>query len=221
MNKIMIVEDDVEIGALLQNIVRQASFDTLLLTVGDNVLNLLASDHYDLILLDLMLPGIQGESLLKQIRTINQIPVIVISAKNGLETKVNMLQSGADDYIQKPFEPQEVIARIIAALRRYHTATSSRIVYDDIVIDEDEKRVLIRGCEISLTAKEFSILKLLCSYPSKVFSKANLYESVWNEPYAYDDNTLGVHISNLRKKLKDETGKEYIETVWGIGYKIK
>ena len=89
------------------------------------------------------------------------------------------------------------------------------------MIDESAKKVFIRGHEVTLTSKEFSILSLLCTYPAKVFSKANLYESVWNELYAYDDNTLGVHISNLRKKLKEETGKEYIETIWGIGYKIK
>ena len=220
MNKIMIVEDDPEIGSLLKSIVTSAAFDALLLTSGDKVLYELASNHYDVILLDLMLPGIQGEELLAQIRQVNQIPVIIISAKSSLETKISMLQFGADDYIQKPFEPQEVVARIVAALRRYHPA-SDQIVYDDIVIDESAKKVFIRGHEVTLTSKEFSILSLLCTYPAKVFSKANLYESVWNELYAYDDNTLGVHISNLRKKLKEETGKEYIETIWGIGYKIK
>ena len=123
MNKIMIVEDDPEIGSLLKSIVTSAAFDALLLTSGDKVLYELASNHYDVILLDLMLPGIQGEELLAQIRQVNQIPVIIISAKSSLETKISMLQLGADDYIQKPFEPQEVVARIVATLRRYHSVS--------------------------------------------------------------------------------------------------
>ena len=221
MSKIMIVEDDPEIGPLIKSILTSASFDTLLLASGDKVLYELASNHYDMILLDLMLPGIQGEELLAQIRQVNQIPVIIISAKNSLETKISMLQFGADDYIQKPFEPQEVVARIVAALRRYHSV-SDQIVYDDIVIDESTKKVFIRGHEVTLTAKEFSILSLLCTYPAKVFSKANLYESVWNEPAISADNTVAVHIRHIREKIEiNPKEPRYLKVVWGLGYKIE
>ena len=221
MDRILIVEDDAEIGNLLQNILTQADYESNLLLSGERVIDFLSTQHYDLILLDLMLPGIQGEDLLLKIRAVNQIPIVIISAKGGLESKVAMLQKGADDYISKPFEPKEVIARIEAAIRRYRGNGTKQIFYDDIVIDLDAQNVWVQGHKMSLTAKEYAILKLLCTYPSKVFSKANLYESIWHELYAYDDNLLGVHISNLRKKLKEHTGKEYIQTVWGIGYKIK
>lgn len=221
MDRILIVEDDTEIGQLLQDILAQANYESHHLLSGEKAISFLSAQHYDLILLDLMLPGIQGEDLLPKIREINQIPILIISAKGGLESKVAMLQKGADDYISKPFEPKEVIARIEAALRRYRGNRTNQILYDDIVIDLDAQNVWVQGHEMSLTAKEYAILKLLCTYPSKVFSKANLYESIWHELYAYDDNLLGVHISNLRKKLKEHTGKEYIQTVWGIGYKIR
>lgn len=221
MDRILIVEDDTEIGQLLQDILAQANYESQHLLSGEKVIGFLSAQHYDLILLDLMLPGIQGEDLLPQIREINQIPILIISAKGGLESKVAMLQKGADDYISKPFEPKEVIARIEAALRRYRGNGTNQILYDDIVIDLNAQNVWVQGYEVSLTAKEYAILKLFCTYPSKVFSKANLYESVWHELYAYDDNVLGVHISNLRRKLKERTGKEYIQTVWGIGYKIE
>ena len=221
MDRILIVEDDTEIGQLLQDILAQANYESHHLLFGEKAISFLSAQHYDLILLDLMLPGIQGEDLLPKIREINQIPILIISAKGGLESKVAMLQKGADDYISKPFEPKEVIARIEAALRRYRGNRTNQILYDDIVIDLDAQNVWVQGHEMSLTAKEYAILKLLCTYPSKVFSKANLYESIWHELYAYDDNLLGVHISNLRKKLKEHTGKEYIQTVWGIGYKIR
>ena len=221
MDRILIVEDDTEIGQLLQDILAQANYESHHLLSGEKAISFLSAQHYDLILLDLMLPGIQGEDLLPKIREINQIPILIISAKGGLESKVAMLQKGADDYISKPFEPKEVIARIEAALRRYRGNRTNQILYDDIVIDLDAQNVWVQGHEMSLTGKEYAILKLLCTYPSKVFSKANLYESIWHELYAYDDNLLGVHISNLRKKLKEHTGKEYIQTVWGIGYKIK
>ena len=221
MDRILIVEDDTEIGQLLQDILAQANYESHHLLSGEKAISFLSAQHYDLILLDLMLPGIQGEDLLPKIREINQIPILIISAKGGLESKVAMLQKGADDYISKPFEPKEVIARIEAALRRSRGNRTNQILYDDIVIDLDAQNVWVQGHEMSLTAKEYAILKLLCTYPSKVFSKANLYESIWHELYAYDDNLLGVHISNLRKKLKEHTGKEYIQTVWGIGYKIR
>ena len=221
MDRILIVEDDTEIGQLLQDILAQANYESHHLLSGEKAISFLSAQHYDLILLDLMLPGIQGEDLLPKIREINQIPILIISAKGGLESKVAMLQKGADDYISKPFEPKEVIARIETVLRRYRGNRTNQILYDDIVIDLDAQNVWVQGHEMSLTGKEYAILKLLCTYPSKVFSKANLYESIWHELYAYDDNLLGVHISNLRKKLKEHTGKEYIQTVWGIGYKIK
>mgnify|MGYP003397355737 CR=1 FL=1 len=221
MNKVLVVEDDAEIAQLLKTVLEQADYQVVVFFSGKTVLEEISTQHYDLILLDLMLPEIQGEDLLPQIREINQIPVIIVSAKGSLYSKIEMLQMGADDYIAKPFEPQEVLARMMAALRRYRGPNHEKILYDDFVIDDNAQKAFLQGQELILTGKEYAILKLLCSYPSKVFSKANLFESVWNEPYAYENNTLGAHISNLRKKLKEQTKKDYIETVWGIGYKIK
>ncbi len=179
-----------------------------------------------MVLLDLMLPGLPGEELLMKINEKNSTPVIVISAKEEQQTKVTTLRIGADDYITKPFDIEEVSARIDSHLRRYSRMTSmapsNRMEYKDIRLDKDTKIVTINQSEVMLTAREFAILELFMSYPRKVFSKANVFESVWEETFVGDDNTINVHMSNLRNKLsKANPEVDYIETLWGMGYRLK
>lgn len=154
------------------------------------------------------------------------MPVIVISAKSAQDTKIEVLKLGADDFISKPFDTNEVLARIEAQLRRYMIFSNTfvknnTLVFKDLVLNRETLEVTVRGEKIYLTAREFTILELLMANPSKVFTKANLFEHVWNEEFLGDDNTVNVHISNIRSKLaKINSDMEYIHTVWGIGYKI-
>ncbi len=172
-----------------------------------------------LVILDLMLPYISGDRILAEIRAFSDIPVIVVSAKSLTQNKIETLQLGADDYITKPFDLDELLARIEANLKRYQKSTPKlNIAVGEVIIDTASKTVKVAGKEIALTAKEYQILELLMKYPDKVFSKKNLYEAIWQESFARDNDVINTHISNLRKKLKDE--EKIIETVWGLGYKI-
>lgn len=157
------------------------------------------------------------------IRKFSTVPVIVISAKETTQNKIDLLRLGADDYITKPFDMEEVLARIESNLRRiqFQNSTPSSLKCNDLVLDLDGNRAMLQGAELPLTAKEFAILELLMKYPDKIFSKANLFQSVWNTEYISEDNTLNVHISNLRNKMKAICpDKEFIDTVWGIGYRL-
>ncbi|GEA31991.1 DNA-binding response regulator [Clostridium diolis] len=180
---------------------------------------------YDLVILDLMLPYKSGDEILRELRSFSNIPVIVLSAKDMVHTKVELLRLGADDYVTKPFDLNEILARVESNLRRCSSDSNikkSILTYKDITLYEEEKKVIVNGNTLVLTSKEYGILFLLLSHPQKVFSKANLFESIWNEEYFSEDNTLNVHISNIRNKLKNANpNEEYIETIWGMGYKLK
>jgi DNA-binding response OmpR family regulator len=169
-----------------------------------------------------MLPYKNGERLIGELRSKCDTPVIVISAKSMMETKLEVLRLGADDYIIKPFDIDEVLVRIEVVLRR-SGAFASRPVLEagELSLNTEENRLTVSGKPVSLTAKELMLLKLFLEHPKKVYTKAELYETVWNEVYYYEDNTINVHVSNLRSKLKKISGKDHIETVWGIGYKLK
>jgi DNA-binding response OmpR family regulator len=193
---------------------------------GTEALIYLDSGKWDMILIDLMLPGLSGEDILKKVTNESNIPVIIISAKLETQSKINALRAGADDYITKPFDIEEVSARIDSCLRRYRglsgTPITNQLTHKDIILDVDAKTVSVNGIQLKLTAREYDILLLMVSCPHKVFSKANLFESVWNEKYHGDENTINVHLSNIRSKLaKANSDEEYIETVWGMGYKLK
>ncbi len=223
--RILVVEDDEDISALLCKIVRKKSYNVQPAYSGTEALLYLEKQKWDLILLDLMLPGLDGEAVLKKITEKGPIPVIIISAKNEKETKIETLRTGADDFITKPFDVDEVAARIDSLLRRYkqtHVPQKNVLTHKDIELDTEAKTVYVNGKEVALTRREYNILKLLMSSPKKIFSKANLFESVWNEPYFGDDNTVNVHVSNLRTKLaKANPHEEYIETIGGMGYRMK
>ena len=178
---------------------------------------------YDLILLDIMLPYKSGDEILKEMRLFSQTPVIIISAKDMVGTKIDFLKLGADDYITKPFDLGEVVARIESNLRRFHNQTQETKVfkYKDLVLDDNSKSVSLQGLPMELTAKEYMILEMLLKNHGKVFTKASLYEAIWKDEYFEDDNTVKTHISNLRNKLKKANPNErYIETVWSLGYRL-
>ena len=225
---ILVVEDDSDINSLLCNILSKRGYMVRGAFSGSEALMCLEQFQYDLLLLDLMLPGVDGESIIEQVRKDKVMPIIVISAKTSQEDKINVLMSGADDFISKPFDINEVVARVEAQLRRYKKFSVSndigetKLTYKDLVLDTESKQVYIKENEITLTAREFAILELLMSNPKKVFTRANLFESVWENEFLGDDNTVNVHVSNLRSKIsaKDKTN-EYIQTVWGIGFKMK
>jgi len=225
MINILVVEDDNDINQLLCSIINKNGYHSQPAYSGTEALIYLDQQKWDLILLDLMLPGMTGEEVLAKITEKALIPVIIISAKSEQKTKIDNLRLGADDFISKPFDVDEVSARIDSLLRRYkHTNESPKraLTHKDIHIDLDGKTVYVNGAEIIITVREYMILVLLMTSPKKVFSKSNLFESVWKEPFHGDDNTVNVHMSNLRNKLlKANPAEEYIETIWGMGYRMK
>lgn len=223
---IAIVEDDREINKMLSSYLKDNGYEVISLHDGNIASPALKKGGYDLVLMDLMLPGMSGEQLIKELRGYSNVPIIVLSAKSMVETRIEMLRLGADDFVVKPFDLGEVIVRIETVLRRSNSNSSEGelgkvLTNGKLSLYTDESRVTYKGENIALTAKEVKILELLLRYPQKTYSKANLYEAVWNEEYFYEDNTINVHVSNLRNKLKKATGQDYVETVWGIGYRFK
>ena len=221
--KILLVEDDVEISKLLADFLQEKGYEVICQYDGIHVLECLQKNKIDLIVLDIMLPYLSGDTVLADIRKYFTLPVIIISAKETTQNKIDLLRLGADDYITKPFDMEEVLARIESNLRRvqFQNDTPVYLHYDDLTLDLNSNTASLQGNEVTLTAKEFAILELLMKYPEKIFSKANLFQSVWNTEYISEDNTLNVHISNLRNKLKAICpDKDFIDTVWGIGYRL-
>lgn len=222
--KILIVEDDNYINKLLSDMLSINGYTIKSAYSGTEALIYLSMETFDMVLLDLMLPGLEGENVLKEIRKNNNIPVLIISAKDDKHTKLGILKEGADDFISKPFDIDEVIVRVEVNLRRYRQEikTDNEVLrYKELNLNKDTREVEVNGKIISLTTREFEILKLLLEHPKKVFTKINIFESVWNEDYLGDDNTLNVHISNLRNKISKCAKNEYIQTIWGIGYKLE
>jgi DNA-binding response OmpR family regulator len=225
--RILVVEDDNEINQLLCEIITNSGYVAQPAYSGTEALLYLAKEQeWSMVVLDLMLPGLSGEDILQQLGPDRQIPVIIISATGDQHTKVSALRMGADDYITKPFDVEEVSARIDIHLGRYRRVAASdpirELMYKDIRLNADTKRVSVNGSDVTLTAREFAVLELFLSYPKKVYTKQNLFEAVWGDAYMGDDNTITVHMSNLRKKLAQANPEaEYIETIWGMGYRLK
>ena len=223
MEKILIIEDNKDVNLLLKETLISEGYEVISAFDGLEGTKLAKSSEFNLILLDIMLPYKSGDEILKEIRTWGDVPVIILSAKDMVGTKIDLLKLGADDYITKPFDLGEVAARVAVQLRRAHKQMKEAEVlsYKDLVVEKGDKRVTVNGQEVELTAKEYSMLELLLNNPNKVFSKANIYEAVWNEEYLGDDNAVKTHMSNLRSKLKKVNAEaEYIETVWGLGYRL-
>ncbi len=217
---ILIVEDNNDINNMIKDYLVKAGYNCEQAFSGTEALMHFKMNNYDLIILDLMLPGMDGESFLKSIRQISYLPIIVLSAKDTLDSKVEVLSAGADDYLCKPFEPQELLARIQVQLRKRNKNTYHNIVFKDLSLNQSFYDGVIDNKALNLTKHEYLILELLMKNIKRVFTKQEIYEYVWNNDYYGDDKTINVHISNIRKKIKQYTDDEYIKTVWGIGFKM-
>lgn len=235
MNKILVIEDDKDINRLLCRILKKEGYDVIPAYSGTEAKLRLEQEIPNLILLDLMLPGMKGEELTTFIRNEKKsnVPIIILSAKTALGNKVELITLGADDYITKPFEPQEVLVRVMAALRRAGNGATGEvnqgmqdnreqpITYKNLILNPISRTVKVKEQEISLTPHEYEILFILLQQPEKVFSRDTLYETVWENGYFGEDNTVNVHVSNIRKKIAAiDKEEEYIKTVWGIGFKM-
>ena len=224
-NSILIVEDDVNINGLLREALDKEGYRCTQAFSGTEARMLLQENQYSVVLLDLMLPGIPGEEVLKDVREKGNTPVIILTAKDTIDDKVEVLRGGADDYVTKPFDIKEVIARVEVQIRRTETGCAEekrrRLTYQEMELDRENFTVKVEKTELPhIIKQEFSILELLLKHPKKVFSKEEMFEYAWKEQYMGETKTLDVHISNIRKKIKAVTDKEYIETVWGIGYRL-
>lgn len=218
--KILIVEDDVEISRLLQVIVQKMALEAVPAYSGTEALFQLEKQLFDLVLLDLMLPGLSGEDVLTKIRQSTDIPVLILSARTEIEEKVTLLKMGADDYVTKPFNQEEVAARIDVQLRKKVGQKATQLMWKELVMDVNRLTVRLANQELSLTNSEFDILELLMRSPEQAFSKKKIYEAIWKGTYVGDDNTISVHISHLRKKIAVVSSEEYIKTIWGIGFML-
>lgn len=219
MKNILVVDDDLHIGNVLEEVLKKEGYGVLRAYSGTEALLVLSERKPDLILLDLMLPGRSGEEVLPHTKN---IPVIVISAKIDVDNKVDLLLNGAVDYVTKPFDTRELLARIAIHLRGNEAERkTSALTFDDILLNTESHVVTVAGKEIKLTRTEYAILKLLMQNPSQVITKSILLDRISEDTPDCTDNSLKMHVSNLRKKLREKNGKDYIEAVWGIGFKMR
>ncbi len=216
MKTIAIIDDDMHIGNMLEEVLAKEGYGVLRAYSGTEALMLLSAKTPDLILLDLMLPGLSGEQILP---TIKNIPVIVVSAKIDVDNKVDLLLGGAVDYVTKPFNTKELLARIAVALRNT-TVQTTLLHYDSITLNTANYAVTVNEVELKLTRTEYAILKYLMLNSTQAVSKSQLLDSISLDTPDCTESSLKIHVSNLRKKLRDASGKDYIEAVWGIGFKL-
>jgi DNA-binding response OmpR family regulator len=225
--KVLIVEDDREINQLLTRYLQREGYRTASVYSGTEALAAVKASPCHLVILDLMLPEVDGFEVLRRIREQGNTPVLILSARDQEVDKLLGLGLGADDYMTKPFSIRELVARVKAQLRRYlylqedAPEQETRLVYGDLELDLLTYELLVRGEAKSLTAKEFEIMKLFISNPSRVFTKAQIFRAVWQEDYLTDENTVMVHIRRLRTKIEEDPSQPvYLQTVWGIGYRL-
>lgn len=221
--RVLIVEDDVHINNIIYDVLRQENFVcTQAFSGTEGKMNLMQHD-YDLIVLDLMLPGLTGEDFMHVLRTElkRDTPVIILSAKDKLDHKLNLFHLGATDYVTKPFEVEELIARIHVHIKR-NSKTEAVVKYrhKNLVLDTNSRTVSIHDTVLNLTRQEYRIIETMLKNPTRVFTKQDLYELAWDDLYIGEDKTITVHISNIRNKIREHTDETYIETVWGIGFKL-
>ena len=225
--KILIVDDDANIAELIGLYLNKECYDTQIAADGEEALELFTTYAPDLVLLDLMLPGIDGYQVCREIRTKSQTPIIMLSAKGEVFDKVLGLELGADDYMEKPFDSKELVARVKAVLRRFQPAPSAPsapagkyVEYPDLIINLTNYSVIYQGMTIDMPPKELELLYFLASSPNQVFTREQLLDHIWGYEYIGDTRTVDVHIKRLREKIKDHPSWS-ISTVWGIGYKFE
>ena len=228
MSRILIVEDEEAIADLERDYLELSAFDVTIKDTGDKGLTGALKGEYDLIILDLMLPGIDGFEVCKEIREQKDIPIIMVSAKKDDIDKIRGLGLGADDYMTKPFSPSELVARVKAHLSRYDRLIGNSQKQNDIIeirglrIDKTARRVFIDGEEKQFTTKEFDLLTFLAENPNHVYTKEELFRKIWDMDSVGDIATVTVHIKKIREKIEYDTSKpQYIETIWGVGYRFK
>ena len=228
MSKILIVEDEVAIAELEKDYLELSGFEVEVEHDGMTGLARALAEEFDLFILDLMLPGIDGFEICKQIREKKNTPILMVSAKKDDIDKIRGLGMGADDYVTKPFSPSELVARVKAHLSRYERLIGSNIVENDIIeirgikIDKTARRVWINGEEKQFTTKEFDLLTFLAENPNHVYTKEELFREIWDMESIGDIATVTVHIKKIREKVEMDTSKpQYIETIWGVGYRFK
>jgi DNA-binding response OmpR family regulator len=228
MPKILIIEDDAEIAALQRDYLQMSGFETE--TAPDGIIGLETArdgEGIDLVVLDIMLPGLDGFAVLQKLRETSDVPVILLSARSEDIDKIRGLGLGADDYMQKPFSPGELVARVRAHLARFERLTSKstnspKLAVRGLEVDRDDRRVYVRGEECALTPKEFDILLFLMENPNRVYSKDDLFEKIWGLEAFGDGDTVVVHVRRLREKIEpDPKNPQYVETVWGAGYRFR
>ena len=224
MSKILIVEDDHNISELIRLYLEKDGFETRQAMDGLHALELFESSNPDLVLLDIMLPKLDGWGVCREIRKVSKTPIIMLTAKDDTIDKIMGLDIGADDYISKPFDMKEVLARIRAVLRRSlpdEAADSNSIIFDNLVIDMKAYQVEICGKRIDLPPKELELLNFLASHPNRVFTRNQLLDDVWGFEYFGDSRTVDVHVKRLREKIDGASDKWSLKTVWGVGYKFE
>lgn len=228
MSKILIVEDELSIAELEKDYLELSSFEVDIETDGQSGLDKALSDDYDMLILDLMLPEMDGFEICKRVRAEKNIPILMVSAKKDDIDKIHGFGLGADDYITKPFSPSELVARVKAHLARYDRLVGSSVPENDIIeirgikIDKTARRVYVNGEEKAFTTKEFDLLTFLASHPNRVFKKEELFNKIWDMESIGDIATVTVHIKKIREKIEFDTSKpQYIETIWGVGYRFK
>lgn len=228
MSKILIIEDEVSIAELEKDYLELSGFEVDMEHSGDTGLDKALKNDFDLIILDLMLPGMDGFEICRRIREQKNIPVLMVSAKKEDIDKIRGLGMGADDYITKPFSPSELVARVKAHLARYERLIGSAAKTNDVIeirglkIDKTARRVYVNGEEKAFTTKEFDLLTFLAENPNHVFKKEELFNKIWDMESVGDIATVTVHIKKIREKIEFNTSKpQYIETIWGVGYRFK
>ena len=228
MSKILIVEDEESIAELEKDYLELSGFQVETEKQGDTGLKRALEEDFDLVILDLMLPGVDGFEICKKVRETKNIPILMVSAKKDDIDKIRGLGMGADDYMTKPFSPSELVARVKAHLARYQRLVNSNVKENDIVeirgikIDKTARRVWINGAEKNFTTKEFDLLTFLAENPNHVFTKEELFREIWDMDSIGDIATVTVHIKKIREKIEFDTAKpQYIETIWGVGYRFK
>lgn len=219
MNKILIIEDEININNLIKESLELSGYTCISAFSGTEGILRLESDEYDLIILDLMLPGLHGSEVLERGKELTSAPFIILSAVDTLDSKIDLLTLGADDYITKPFEINELRARVMVQLRKKNQV-SKTFVHKKMVMNGELRTVTVEDKEINLTAHEYKILELLLRNKSKIFTKQEIYQYAWDDYYIGEDKTINVHISNIRQKIKKITEEEYIDTIWGVGFRI-